>query len=83
MRVEKILMQTLASQLSCNSCSRLTGDMRVEKTLHTNSSFSTLITELSALCGNRLSLLFPDRASAELFSRKLNTTYSMSDFGSH
>ena len=30
-RVEKTLMQTLASQLSCNSCSRLTGARELRK----------------------------------------------------
>jgi hypothetical protein len=30
-RVEKTLMQTLASQLSCNSCSRLTGAWELRK----------------------------------------------------
>jgi hypothetical protein len=31
MRVEKTLMRTLASQLSCNSCSRLTGSWELRK----------------------------------------------------
>jgi hypothetical protein len=43
-RVEKTLMQTLASQLSCNSCSRaFDRGMRVEKTL-----MQTLASQLSS-----------------------------------
>ena len=51
MRVEKTLMQTPASQLSCNSCSRLNGtrESRVEKTL-----MQTLASQLSCNSCSRL-----------------------------
>ena len=48
-RVDETLMQTLACQLSCNSCSRLTKDTRVDETL-----MPTLACQLSCNSCSRL-----------------------------
>ena len=55
MRVEKTLIQTLASQLSCNSCSRLTGTCELRK----------LSCKLSLLNSHATLLVWPGHASWE------------------
>ena len=57
MTVEKSFMQTLDCQLSCNSCSRLTGTRELRKLSCTvNSRFSTVISSHATL--NRLTINF-------------------------
>jgi hypothetical protein len=62
MRVEKTLTQTLASQLSCNSCSRLTGAWELRKLTH----------KLSLLNSHQLSCNSCSRLNGSWELRKLS-----------
>ena len=64
-RVEKTLIQTLAYQLSCNSCSRLTGTCELRKL----SCMQTLASQLSFDHGCRLFRRWKQRRNHAIFSR--------------